>query len=154
MLVNGDADIWLQGNLLGSHSKSAHKQLHRLQPNWQCRRSQDAQSSPGGDEDVRENSWRDASKLLLPAFLDYDSNCVCIAGCGLFWLPDGSNLGHKGKKIIWTGSQLFIWHIPKILITLVDIQAGCRVSGPFRVQHHFLLNARMHSLCCFSAVTS
>lgn len=58
----------------------------------------------------------------------------------------------KEKKIIWTG--LFIWHIPKILITLVDIQAGCRVSGPFRVQHHFLLNAKMHSLCCFSAVTS
>lgn len=36
-------------------ARRAQRPLHRLQPNWQYRRSQDAQSSQEGDKDVRED---------------------------------------------------------------------------------------------------
>lgn len=58
----GDAGCWMRDVLLGSREPGAYRQLHRLQPNWQRSRSQDAQSSPRGDRDVREDPRRDTSK--------------------------------------------------------------------------------------------
>lgn len=36
-------------------ARRTQKQLDHLQPNWQRRRSQEAQRSPGGDKDVGED---------------------------------------------------------------------------------------------------